>query len=128
MRNSSKTQRDMNETSYEFEHLGLKVKAKIAQYKNFIDCEKYIESPFSASITGLPNDFDFHAFEQIVIYCSLPEDQVLKIVQSSQMPQSICVSIIEKFVEEKWLGKKKILYKTLTCNPSESQYMYLIEK
>lgn len=118
----------MKETEYEFEHLEIKVTAKIAILKDFAECTKFIKTPFSNSRTILPNDFNYDDFEQIVVRCLLPENEELKILQPSQMPQSFCVKIIEKFVKENWSNNIIKSYKTLTCNPSESQYMYLIKK
>lgn len=118
----------MKETEYEFEHLGIKVTAKISILKDFAECTKFTKTPFSNSRKILPNNFNYDDFEQIVIRCFLPENEELKILQSSQRPQSFCVEIIEQFVEENWKNNIITIYKTLTCNPAESQFMYLIKK
>ena len=118
----------MKEIDYKFEHLGVEVTAKILLLKDFIKCDKFIESPFSNSRTVLPNDFNFDGFEQIVIRCSISKEEELKILQSSHKPQSFCVRIIEKFADEKWNNREYFIYKSLTCNPTESQYLYLLKK
>jgi hypothetical protein len=118
----------MKETNHEYENLGIKVTAKISVLKDFVECEKFIKTPFSNSKTLLPNDFNYDECQQIVIRCYLPKTEELKILQSSQSPQSFCVRIIEEFVEENWEDDIITIFKTLTCNPSESQYMYLIKK
>ena len=118
----------MKETDYEFEYLGVDITAKISVIENFVKCEKFVESPFSNSRTALPNDFNFDTFEQKIIRCLIPKNDEIKILQSSQMPQSFCVKIIEKIAEEKWNNREYFIYKTLTCNPTESQYLYLLKK
>lgn len=118
----------MREIDYEFDYLGVKITAKLLLLKDFVKCEKFVESPFFNSKTILYNDFNFIAFEQIVIHCLIPKEEEFKILQSSHMPQSFVSKIIEKFAKEKWSNRDYFIYKTLTCNSRESQYLYLLKK
>lgn len=118
----------MTDLDYEFSEYDFSVIAEISLHKDFIECLEFVKTPFSNSTTILPNDFDFDLYDKIVVRCFFNKTEELKILQSSKHPQSFCVKTIEKYVEEKWSNRHKILYKTLTCNPYESQYMYLIEK
>src|SRR5690606_21542118 len=100
----------------------------ISILKSFEVCENFVETPFNVTKTILPNNFPIENFEQIIIKCSIDEAEVSKIISISSTPQAICVESIESFVEKKWPLKKKTLHKTITCNPFESQYLYLIQK
>lgn len=52
----------MNEIEYKYEYLGIKVNAKISILNEFADCAKFIKAPFSNSVTGMPNDFNYGSF------------------------------------------------------------------
>lgn len=118
----------MTELNYEFSEYGFSVTANISTHKEFVECTEFIKTPFSDSTTIMPNDFNYEDYEQIVVRCYLPETEELKIIQLGQSSQKFCVNIIEKYVDEKWRNREIRLYKTITCNPKESQFMYLIRK
>lgn len=118
----------MKQIDYPFNYLGIDIFAKISIQKDFSDCVEFIQTPFSTSSTILPSNMNLNAFDQVVIRCFLEKEQEDKLLKSSLQPQSICVKIIEDFIENESPSKLKILHKTLTCNPCESQYLFLIEK
>jgi len=110
---------------------GTSIEADIQELTQFIDCENFVESPFSRGKTFLRPGIN-NTHKSIVIRCYISEDETTKIILNSsssnpQYPQSVCVQIIQKYVEDKW-GNNCLLGKTLICNPSECQYEYWVEK
>lgn len=95
---------------------------------NIQECTEYISTPFSKGKTVFENGTDFSAFEKKIIKCFIDEKYRTFIHFEGKQPQSICVEVIERFEEELWKGKKTYIFETLTCNPYESQYSYLVEK
>lgn len=92
------------------------------------ECTEYMETPFSKGRTVFENGTDFSAFEKKIIRCFIDEKYRTFILLEGKQPQSICVEVIEKFEKEIWNGKATHIFETLTCNPYESQYTYLVEK
>ena len=92
------------------------------------ECTEYVSTPFSNGKTIYENAADFSAFEKKIIRCFIDEKYRKFILIEGKLPQSICVEVIEKFVEELWKDKKIYNFETQTCNPYESQYTYLVEK
>lgn len=92
------------------------------------ECTEYIQTPFSKSQKILENGTDFSAYEKKIIRCFIDEKYRILIHLEGKQPQSICVELIEKFEKELWKDKMIYIFETLTCNPYESQYTYLVEK
>ena len=92
------------------------------------ECTEYIQTPFSKGQTVFENGTDFSAFEKKIIRCFIDEKYRTFIHLEGKQPQSICVEVIEKFEQELWKDKTTYIFETLTCNPYESQYTYLVEK
>lgn len=104
------------------------VTAKINILKGFSDCIESVKSPFGNGQTFLSPNLNIDLFEEVVIKCLIQENDREKILRSGKQPQSVCREIIESFQENNWPNKNAVLHKLLTCNPYESQYLYLIEK
>ena len=119
---------DMKAIPFTLHKNDLEILVSITLLKSFEPCIDLIKTPFNKSSTILPDNFPFANFNEVVIKCRIDENEVTKILGSSLNPQAICVESIERFIEKNWPLKKNKLFKTLTCNPSESQYLYLIEK
>lgn len=118
----------MKNIDYPFQKFGVSIISKLSLHNNFVECEEYIETPFSQSTTILPPNLNFDNYKQVVIRCYLEKPEEIKLLQSSIQPQAVCVEILEEYANNKWSEINKILYKTLTCSPRESQYLYLVEK
>ncbi len=116
------------ETEIKYDLNGIEIIAKISIHKEFSECEKLISSPLPNSTRLLPNDLNLEKFDKVVIHCLIDENETEKIIMNSKSPQQVCVEIIENYAEQRLPNNQKDIYKTLTCSPSESQFMYLIKK
>lgn len=118
----------METTEMKFVLKEISVLANISINSDFKNCNEILNNPFSNSITILPENLNIENYEKVVVQCKINEDELVKILLANHIPQTICVEIIEQFAEKKWNKNETILYKTMTCNESESQFQYLIKK